>query len=237
MATVLQLSDTHLTAGGALVHGDDPGARLAEVLAAWRCSGRQAHLVVLTGDLADDGSAAACRAVSEQVAALGAPVLAVPGNHDRRETVTEVFGPPGEAAVGSWRVVGVDSVLPGRVEGEIGVDAVLARLDALDRRPTLLAVHHPPRSHSTHSWFQALGGRELLSGLAVRPWVRGILSGHLHEPFDVAQSGLRLLGAPSTLYAIRHSGETWQADASVPVGARLVELGDDSSIDSEVISP
>lgn len=102
--------------------------------------------------------------------------------------------------------------------------AVLATLDALDDRPTVLAVHHPPAGTSTHAWFQLAGAGLLLEGLATRPHVRLVVSGHLHEPFDRRAGTLGLLGAPSTLYGIRHQGEVWDEDASVPTGARLLHL-------------
>jgi Icc protein len=235
-ATVLQLSDTHFTEHArGRVNGVDPAARLTAVLEAWVATGEHADLVVHTGDIADDGSVGACRRVAAALGTLGAPLLAVAGNHDMGEAVTAVFGAT-VAEVGTWRVVGLASEWPGRTEGALDAPGALALLDGLDDRPTVLAVHHPPQGPSTHRWFQLHGAGELLDGLAARPQVRAVISGHLHEAFDfVGPGGLALLGGPSTLYALHHEGERWARSDVAPTGARVLRLGDDGTLDTDVV--
>jgi Icc protein len=237
IATVLQLSDTHFTESpSGTVHGLDPVVRLQRVLASWEASGQRADLVVLTGDNADDGSTEACRRLAELVVSLGAPVLAVSGNHDLAGSVREVFGDDLEAEVGTWHIVGLSSERPGRTEGTLDVPAALARLDRLDDRPTVVALHHPPSGPSTHQWFQLAGADELLTALAARPHVRAVISGHLHEAFDRrGAGGLALLGAPSTLYAVHHDGERWERADDNLTGARALYLADDGTLRSELV--
>jgi Icc protein len=235
--TVLQLSDTHLTDDpSGQVNGRDPEARLRAVLAAWSADGRRADLVVLTGDNADDGSVAACHRLADLLAGLGAPVMAVAGNHDLAGSVTTVFGPDTEAEVGAWRVVGLATERPGQVHGTLDAGAALRRLDDLDVRPTVVALHHPPVTTSTNPMFQLDGADELLAGLAARPHVRTVISGHLHEAFSfTGDGGLALLGAPSTLYGIRHEGDTYRLSADSPTGARVLTLDDDGTCTSELL--
>jgi Icc protein len=235
MPIVLQLSDTHLTDDGRECYDRDPAARLRTVVDAWSATGRRTDLVLLTGDIADDGSGGGCRSVAEIVAALDAPVFAVPGNHDIDTAVSEVFGAGVEIEVDGWRIVGVNSVIPGAVEGAIDPDQVLARLDAVDARPTVLALHHPPWSPSTHYWFRLDNGEKLIAGLQARPHVRAVVSGHLHEPFDERRDELALLGAPSTLYGIKHLGHTFEHDTSVTIGARILDLRPDGGVDTELL--
>lgn len=235
-ATVLQLSDTHLGASSTgRPHGLDPDARLGAVLDAWRSTGRRADAVVLTGDLADDGTSAGCARLAAALRPLDAEVLAVPGNHDAPAAVAEVFGRRSSVEVGGWRLVGVDTSLAGRVEGRLDAEAVLAHLDSLDDRPTALALHHPPRGPSSHPWFQLDGADALLAGLRRRSQVRLVLSGHLHQAFDLADGSLGLLGAPSTLYAIRHLGERFVDDPAGPTGGRVVDLHDDGSWQADLL--
>jgi len=244
--TVVQLSDTHLRAEpGPGRHGRDPDLRVAAVLSGIRrtLGGGSPQLVLLTGDLTDDGSEEACRRLAGLLAGLGAPVVAVPGNHDAGEEVEAVFGRPAPVEIGGWRVVSVSSRLPGRVEGAVDPDALLDALDALDAgetpptsaftpgrsapavgMPTVLALHHPPEGPSAHPWFQLGGASRLLDGLETRPQVRLVLSGHLHQPFERRRGPLCLLGAPSSLYAIRHEARSWVPDDTVGCGARLLHL-------------
>jgi 3',5'-cyclic-AMP phosphodiesterase len=240
MSVVLQLSDTHLSR---IPHGDvngrDPDERLTTVLAAWGALGQRPDLIVVTGDNSDDGSLEACRRLADAVGELGAPVLAVPGNHDDPAAVASAFGTLGPGTVvdlGVWNVVGFDTSRPQQVHGTLDVPAALEVLDRLDRRPVLVVLHHPPISRSTNPWFQLDGSAELLAGLAERPHVKVVATGHLHDAFDLeGPGGVGLLGCPSTLLAIAHRGEAMELGADAPTGARILQLDDDGSWSSTVL--
>jgi Icc protein len=228
MATVLQISDTHLQAAPNTPVDKDPDATLLATIDAVRDV--EPDLVLLTGDLADDGSTAALERLQTVVGTLGSPMLAIGGNHDDVPNVRAVFGPDETTEVGAWRVVGVDSVIPGEIHGAVDVDELSRRLDSLDDRATLIAIHHPPRSPSTHPMFHLIGADQMLAALHARPHVRAVVSGHLHEAFNRTDGDLQLWGGPSAYYALRHNGdELWEDDDGL-VGAQVLTLGDDGSI-------
>lgn len=229
--TVLQLSDIHLSGPpGQLVQERDPDRRLGAVLERWQQTGWSADLVLLSGDNADDGSLEAYRRLRQALEPLGAPILAVAGNHDDLANQRRVFGTADTAEVGRWQVVGFTSAVPFQVHGTIDPAAAARQLDALDDRPTVAAIHHPPVSRSTHEWFRLDGGEGLLEVLAARPHVRMLVSGHLHEAFDLTGPGdLALLGAPSVLVAIGHDGDHYEVGVDAPAGARVLHLADDGS--------
>jgi Icc protein len=234
---VLQLSDTHLTRTvGERVYDRDPDERVAKVLAAWHGTGEQADLVLLTGDLADDASAASCERLALAIAGLGVPVLALPGNHDDPAAVAATWGDDTIAEVEGWRILTADTTIPGQIHGAVDVPAVLARLDALDARPTVVAVHHPPLSRSTGDQFRLEGAAELLDGLAARPQVRAVVGGHLHDAVDLqGPDDLPVLLCPSTLMGIVHAGDQMQIDPGAPRGARVLHLADDGTLTSRVL--
>jgi Icc protein len=237
-SVVLQLSDTHLGAtAGQPVFGHDPDERLAAVLDAWRATGERADLVLLTGDLSDDGSTGGCERLAAAVAKLGAPVLAVPGNHDTPAVVAATWTGPRAVTLDGWMIAGLDSTVPSEVYGEIDVPAAMAWLDTLDHRPTLVALHHPPVSRSTADEFRLEGAAELLDALADRPHVRGVVAGHLHDAVDLAApSGLPVLGCPSTIVAIAHDGDEMDIDPDDAVtGARVLSLAPDGTFTSRIL--
>lgn len=234
--TVLQLTDMHLTAAGGEVDGIDPDARLAAVLEAWAAGGEDADLVLLTGDNADDASVGAYTRLAAALVPLGAPVVALPGNHDDPATLAGVFGEPPVVELDAWRIVGLDTSRPRQVHGTLDVPAALDLLDHLDDRPTVVALHHPPASPSTHPWFRLDGAADLLAGLGERPQVRVVVSGHLHQAFEAeGPGGLALLGAPSTYTAIGHDGSTYRSRIDAPRGARILHLDDDGTFSSAVL--
>lgn len=234
---VLQLSDTHLsTIPGEPVFGRDADARLAAVLAAWTATGERADLVLLTGDLADDGSAAGCERLADAVADLDAPVLAIPGNHDLPAVVASTWDGPRVVKIGGWLVAGVDTTVPGQVHGAVDVPAVMGWLDTLERCPTILAMHHPPMSRSTADEFRLEGADELLAALAERSHVRAVVGGHLHDAVDLeAPSGLPVLGCPSTIVAIAHDGDRMEIGGNAMTGARVLTLDEDGSFSSRIL--
>lgn len=233
MVTVLHLSDTHLCAApGGPVMDADPDARLTAVLDAVRRRGVVPDLVVHTGDVTDDGSPSAARRVMGQLEALRCTVVTTPGNHDAG---AELGAPAAQATVGAWQVLLVPTAIAGEVHGAVDVPALTQRLDDADDRPTVLALHHPPRCRSTHDWFRLEGGDELLAALAARPHVRAVLSGHLHDAFVLeGPGGLQLLGGPSTLAAIGHHGDGMTFGEG-PTGARVLRLHDDGRLEHELL--
>jgi Icc protein len=112
----------------------------------------------------------------------------------------------------------------------------VAEIDGVDGRPTVVAIHHPPLSPSTHEMFQLDGAGQLLTALEARPHIRAVLSGHLHEPFEyVAGGGLQLLGAPSTYTPIDHRDDTYVVPGTCATGARVLHLDDDGTLSSELL--
>ena len=103
MVTVLQISDTHFRAEPHTPTHRDPDAALSATIAAVRDLG--ADLVVLTGDLTDDGSLPALERLRDTIGQLSAPILAVAGNHDDAPNVREVFGSVDTVELGAWRVL------------------------------------------------------------------------------------------------------------------------------------
>ena len=234
MAIVLQISDTHLRAQPHTPTHRDPDAALLATIDAIRDV--PADLVLLTGDLSDDGSLPALERLRDIVGQLSAPVMAVAGNHDDPNNVRVVFGEADTVELGQWRVIGVESVIPGEDHGAVDVAGLIRRLDHVDARPTLLAIHHPPRSPSTNPMFQLIGADEMLLALRDRPNVRAVVSGHLHEAFERHEGGVQLWGSPSSYYAITHTGDQYQLVSDGLVGTQVLTLDDDGAFACERVA-
>lgn len=225
---ILHLSDTHFGATGSFRDGssplDRPDVALDRTLSS--LSG-PIDAIVHTGDIADDLSEPSARLVQQRLASYGVPLLGVPGNHDDPAAVADVFG-RSPIEVGEWRIIGADTVIAGEIHGS--AERVLEQVDAYDERPTVIAIHHPIRSRSTHRWFSLAGAAELLSGLRERPHVRALLTGHTHQQFEhVEPWGLRHLGGLSTYYGMSHDGDAFTYQMS-DVGAQVIELDGSDTI-------
>ncbi|WP_031478901.1 metallophosphoesterase family protein [Streptomyces bicolor] len=202
---ILHLSDTHLERTDTPnKYGVNATDSLRLMLAELRHL-RDVGAVVVTGDIADDGAVEAYTAVRDLVGEfarrLGAPVFYTTGNHDERDAFGKVLGSghpepvlvlESEASeraavstVGGLRLVTLDSLVPGKVYGELGarqLQWLKGVLSTPAERGTVLAFHHPPISldiSATQPFFGLRNPGEL--GEVIRGSdVRVVLTGHYH---------------------------------------------------------
>lgn len=233
---ILQLSDTHLaTPAGGTVYEHDADARLEAVLRACEPHLADVDLVVLSGDLTDDGSPAAYQRLRERIDQLGLASIAFAGNHDDAATLADHFDAREVTTLGDWHVVCIDTARPGQVHGTIDVEQAARTLGRL-AGPVVVAMHHPPMSPSTRHTFSLDHDTEFLALIEKSPQVKAIISGHLHEPFEwTLPGGAALLGCPSTLTGVIHEGDTYRKGEGTVIGARLIDLADDSAVESRLI--
>ena len=148
---VIQVSDCHLPAdSGADYRGQSADRNLASLLPALRR--QQPDLLLLTGDVSEDGSAASYGRAAAMLDSIGAPVLALPGNHDDKVTMRRFFplGPwdrPYTRTARGWQLILLDSTEDEKVSGVVSAES-LSRLQELLKRSQapniLVALHHQP---------------------------------------------------------------------------------------------
>ena len=241
---LLQFSDTHLVSDpGATLKGICNYESLRAVLAHAQAHHRDVDALLLTGDLVHDDAGGYAH-VRTLFSALGKPVYCLPGNHDDLSAcATALASAPfqlgGQVDLANWRIVMLDSVVPGEVFGRLA-DAELQRLEraVMDAgaRHVLVALHHHPVTLAT-GWLEEVrlrNGTELLAITDRYPAVRALCWGHVHQQFDVRRKGVRLMGVPSTCVQFKPASETFTVDSTAP-GYRSLRLHADGSIDSEVV--
>ncbi|MCP1314550.1 metallophosphoesterase [Halomonas sp. 707D7] len=163
--------------------------------------------VVISGDLADGGTPQDYQALARLLAPLPMPVLAVPGNHDRRDAMRAGLGSRlaglydgpflnARLELPGATLLGLDSVVPGKPHGALCRQrlAWLAGELASAQPLTLLVMHHPPLVTGNPHWdpFSLIEGREALAAVLGQTPTR-ILCGHIHQPFH-AQWGPHYVG-------------------------------------------
>ena len=198
--------------------------------------------LVLTGDLVQD-DAGGYSLVRETLGQCGLPALCLPGNHD----VPEAFAHSlvGYAKTGcevplgdQWALLPLDSTLPGEERGRLGPARLQALAEVLDRPGQtnfLLALHHPPVALGS-AWIDTLGlddGDALLDLARHSGRVRGILWGHAHQAFDRVESGMTLMGTPSTCFQFVPGRDEFEIDPRGP-GYRVIELRADGHLETAV---
>ena len=243
---LVQFTDTHLLA--------DPAGKLRGALTLPRLQACLAHAqrhffpadaIALTGDIVQDDPTAygAIELIFED---LGLPVLLIPGNHDVPvEMARRLAHPPfqvgGEYHTDNgWQVLLLDSWFAESDDGEgrLG-DGQLAALEqalaAAAKPHSFVFLHHPPVPMESPG-LDALGlldARAFIDTVSRHPRVRGIAWGHAHQALDIYAGNLRLMCTPAT--SMQFTPRAGFKIDDRPPGYRVLELGEDGSIASEVV--
>lgn len=240
---VVQLTDSHLHADtGADLLGVDTHESLQAVIDLVLDEVPIIDLVLATGDIAQDGSAAAYRRFVAAVQRLPAPCHWIAGNHDNAALMKQLeqatdFNRAWVDA-GNWRIVLLNTNIPGAVAGHLGVAelAILERaLTNAGERFVMVCLHHHPVPIGC-GWMESLGlinAAELLSRLEADPRVKVVLWGHIHQHFDQQRGALRLLASPSTCIQFAPNSEDFATDEQAP-GYRWLRLYNDGRIETAI---
>ncbi len=240
---VVQITDTHLYArpGGRLL-GLDTDESLRQVVRKV-AAGPRPDLVVATGDLAHDGSAAAYARLRQHLGRLDAPVYCLPGNHDDADRLARACDQPpfhctSGLRVAGWQLLFLDSTVPGSEGGHLRESALAAlerSLSAHPDTPTLIWLHHQPLPVGS-PWLDTMAvdnGEQLFTVIDRHPQVRALIWGHVHQVFEQRHSDVRLLATPSTCIQFEPGSEDFSIDLQPP-GYRWLRLRPGGSFETGV---
>lgn len=226
----LHLSDPHIPRASGPDHdGVDPRAVLTQLLHDCRHVA-DIDVVVVSGDVADDGSVEgyidALALIGDFARDHGAAQVWSTGNHDDRKNFTEILGTghfdvsgrdigrlapsaSNERAavsnVAGVRIVTLDSLVPGRVEGRLSklqMDWLKNELATPSPTGTVVVLHHPPIS-VTKPWAQAsLQDPSQLADVIRGSDVLAVLCGHVHAQVTGFLAGVPVWVGPGVVTRI-----------------------------------
>ena len=235
---LVQLSDSHLfaEADGKLL-GMDTCDSLQRVIQQVQEQQPQIDLILATGDLSQDGSEASYRRFRQLTTTIGAPTRWLAGNHDETPPMqavcegSELLEPVID--LGAWRIVMLDSSIPGAVPGflaENQLELLERTLGEAPQRHHLICLHHHPVPIGC-KWMDPIGLRNadaLFAILDRHPQARAVLWGHVHQEFQTQRNGVTLLATPSTCVQFKPQCDDFTVDTQMP-GYRWFDLNDDGS--------
>jgi Icc protein len=240
---IVQISDCHLSENPQTLYRGEPGeAHLRRLVG--QIADRQPDLIMATGDLSEDASEASYRRLSEMLAAIDIPVIALPGNHDEPAVMRKFFsqGPwhgPFVKELGTWRVILLNSKKPGAIEGALESTALEQLQRVLDQKPgipTLVALHHQPVPVNA-SWIDRYRldcPEGLFSVIDGAEQVKVVVWGHIHHAFETERRGVKLLGAPSTAVNSLPGTQKFTPDTAGP-SCRWLKMSSDGRVETGLV--
>ncbi|UCJ17284.1 3',5'-cyclic-AMP phosphodiesterase [Pseudomonas sp. MM211] len=240
---LVQLTDSHLFADteGKLL-GMDTADSLRQVIDLVLEEQSVIDMILATGDLSQDGSLASYARFLEMSAALNASARWIPGNHDDIPAMQaacvgrDLLEPVVD--LGNWRLIMLDSSIPGAVPGYLQESQLMLLERALSEAPDrhhLICLHHHPVDIGCQ-WMAPIGLRNpdaLFAVLDRFPQARAVLWGHVHQTIDEMRGKVRLLASPSTCVQFTPGSEDFQVDSTAP-GYRWLRLHDDGRLETAV---
>lgn len=216
---IAHLSDPHICPEGELYQGlVDSNAMFVAALAQVAALDPPADVVLITGDLIDDGSPTTYAHAKQLLSAIKQPLLLIPGNHDEREAFRKAFAHLGylpadgplhfvAGQYGAVRIVALDITLAALHHGDFD-EAAAAWLEQTlacePQRPTLVMMHQPPFASGIPyiDLYACHNGPRLAEVLSRHPQVERVVCGHIHRFMQLRFGGTLLCTAPSTTTAI-----------------------------------
>ncbi|MEM7044765.1 MAG: phosphodiesterase [Pseudomonadota bacterium] len=216
---IVHISDLHFLCKGVLSFGKvDTHAHLERCIEAIQAFEPRPDIVLISGDLTNDGDLRTYQVLADMLKLLGRPIYPIPGNHDDRELVRAAFpeiaalSPEGALyyAIEDWpvRILALDSSVDGKPYGRLG-EAQLSwlseKLDAEQEKPTLVMLHHPPfKTGIGHMDWSMLRDSDELSDIIRRHrQVERVLCGHVHRAVQIRFAGTIAQIPPSTAHQVK----------------------------------
>jgi len=247
---LLHLSDLHISRSpGADSDGVDARAVLAQLHDCRRVT--DIDLVLVSGDVADDGSPEAYADALDLVGSFardrGAAQAWCAGNHDARVAFATILGTghrdtddrdvgspttaeacAATSEVSGVRVVTLDSLVPGAVFGRIGAEQLGWLQDVLARPApagTVVALHHPPISVSPEWAAASLQDAVELADVLRGSDVHAVLCGHVHAQISGFLGGVPVWVGPGVITRIDLTAPRGLVRAVRGAAATVVDLG------------
>ncbi|WP_055076000.1 3',5'-cyclic-AMP phosphodiesterase [Pseudanabaena sp. 'Roaring Creek'] len=246
--SIAQLTDIHLFGDiESSLLGIQTEASFQEVLTAIKRNLPQIDLLLLTGDLTQDGSAASYDRLRRSLDRFGIHAYCLPGNHDdgilmKRQLPSDYVHLSRSLDVGKWRILLLSSVVVGAVHGYLAdseLEWLEDNLKAYPERPTLIAFHHPAITLGSR-WIDGicLENQDQFWEICDRyPQIEVVINGHAHQEFDeiyeTPHNSVRCLVTPSTCIQFEPKNHKFQID-SQPPGFRHLRLYPNGAMETEV---
>ncbi len=241
---ILQITDTHLYADPTKsLAGLNTEQSLLELLDIAKKQILPVDLVLVTGDLIHDASAAGYQRLRDHILTLDATAYCIPGNHDRNPAMQqniccETISTEITSRHGGWALIMLDSTIPGKVSGHLSQDQLSQLKSGLDANQDchiLVSLHHHPVSLNSE-WIDRIAldnPEELFSILDQYSNVRGLLWGHAHQLYEGERNGVKLMGSPSTCIQFKARQDKFGIDPAPP-GLRWLALLPDGAIETGI---
>jgi 3',5'-cyclic AMP phosphodiesterase CpdA len=237
---IIHISDFHLPGSARQkVEGVYPHRHLQAAVEEIRRQKPQPDLVVLGGDLLNNGKQGKYQDIRELFASLNVPVHAVLGNHDELESFQKTFAEhlrSGGSGYYSFdqedqHIILLRSAGTGRGHGEMDEEQLLWLNEDMrqnQKKSTLIFMHHPPVDIGI-PWLdkiRLINADEFWRILPPHAQnIRGVFVAHLHIQMSCLSHSVLVASPPAVCFQFRAHSEAAKAEQSDELpGFNLIDI-------------
>lgn len=241
---IIQFSDLHLfkSSSGRLLNVNTSQS-FEKVLASARKDCASADMVLVTGDISQDGSIVSYRRAAQALKKLKKPVYCLPGNHDMKPAMKQGLRAPNvfltrHIVHGRWNILFLDSTIPRSHTGNLRSSELAFLKKSLKRFPhhhALVCFHHSPFKLGSE-WLDRMkikNAKAFLKVVDKRKNVCGVVFGHVHQTVYRKRKGIVYSGAPSICIQFKPNSPGFKLDGSAP-GYQIIQLEANGNVTARV---
>lgn len=246
---IAQISDLHLSE-----HDPKSFERFLAVLDLTLT--HQPDLLLLTGDLVNDGVSKIYDWLFTILKNTSTPFLCLAGNHDVTQEIghdlpfdERTFHPIAkderlidthrlviQMPHATWQILAVNSAVNGQIYGRLDGESLdFLKTNLSHQLPTLIAMHHHP--HPVHSaWideYMLQNHTDFWQVVSNFNNIHAIVCGHVHQAHTINIHNHSLLTCPATSRQFLPNHDDFAIDEQ-PAGFRLIALHDDHTLDTQI---
>ncbi len=212
---IIQITDTHIVSPNKKAYGiADTANNLIHCVEAVNSLEPRPDVVLVTGDISNNGQYQQLSYAKAILDKLNAPYFVVPGNHDSRDGIRDIFGNLTCPATGNnfinyvidqfeIRLIALDSTIPNKPGAEICKKRAAwldQQLEQNSDKPTIIFMHHPPVKCSVLETDEDgfIGADRLGDIVEKYACIKAILCGHIHLQAHINWRNTIVSVAPST---------------------------------------
>lgn len=232
---ILHITDTHLFANDdCCLLGVNTNASFYAVIDEVKQAKEQFDLIVVSGDIVQDGSEASYLKFAEAINQLSIPCVWLPGNHDVYVNMEKVFNQQNLAQNkvvlfgDKWVIILLNSQVEGQAFGLLSSEELTFLSSTLannsDRYALIFLHHHPIMSGSAWLDQHCLKNHlELAEVIKQYPNTKAIGWGHIHQNIEKNWHHCHVFSTPSTCVQFKPLSEDFCVANDSP-GWRIIDL-------------
>ncbi|MBT5117288.1 MAG: hypothetical protein HOI56_05485 [Gammaproteobacteria bacterium] len=242
---IIQITDLHLHADrNVSAHNINTFNSAQSVLRAIEKNERDFDMLILSGDLSDDGSTASYENLRYLLKNFDCPIYLMSGNHDSLDSIELITNKnnlkyQNYANLGKWGIFMFNTKKDNSPNGILHQHELVSfdkiTNDNKDKYLLIMLHHHPvPIGSESMDTMIIENSNELLNRIN-HTQIKGIGWGHVHDEISIKYNGALLFSTPSTCYQAKPKSKKFSIDLSQSPGYRIISLRDDGEINTKVI--